>query len=91
MQACAHADLAEVAPSATERVSGGTEAAKPGKHSLTAAVEKRIDLLKGTMSKAFADLTDSGHTVDVVMLMHESCMAHKLSCATWVCPPSAEF
>ena len=59
-----------------KRVPGGSETAKPGKHSLTGAIEKHIDLLKGTMSKAFADLTDSDHTVDVVMLMHESCMAH---------------
>ena len=72
-----------------KRVPGGSEAAKPGNILLTGAVEKHTDLLKGTMSKAFADLTDAGHSVDITALLHEACMAHNtLPCYSGVPPIS---
>ena len=59
-----------------ERILGGAEPNKPGRHSLTGLVEKHIDLVKMTMSKMFADLADSRQEVDVSLLLTEACMGH---------------
>ena len=41
------------------------------------------------MIKAFADLTDAGHSVNIIALLHEACMAHNtLLCHSGVPPIS---
>ena len=59
-----------------QRVLGGAEPNKPGRHSLTGLVEKHIDLVKMTMSKMFADLAEGQQEVDVSLLLSEACMGH---------------
>ena len=58
----------------TQRQFGGSDRA--GKHTATGTVEKAIDLLKVTMMKLYADLSEAGVPITVNELFSEACSAH---------------